>query len=257
MMIKYIALVLTIIFSAISVAAVKGYDAVNVPNGATLKGTVNFSGIVPSDETIVIDRDEEYCGKEQKVGKYLISDSRIKNVVVWIEGIEKGKAVPKKTVNVAIKKCRAVPHVNIGFVGGEYVFTNEDEILHTIQSKLGLAYQKKVSSRPLEDGTSIYNFALPEPGLEIKKPIKKWHRITEDTGFIQVRSNTHNWIRGYIFIFDHPYAAVTDAKGSFEMDGLPAGNYVLKAWHEGFGMQEKSITVKSGESVEIEIAFAQ
>jgi hypothetical protein len=241
----------------VSAGAVQGYDVVKVENGATLKGTVNFTGSVPADETIVINADADYCGKEQKVGKYLVSDSKVQNVVVWIEGIEKGKVLPKKEVDVSIKNCRAVPHVNVGFVGGEYVFKNEDEILHTVQSKLGLAYQKKVSSRPLEDGTSIYNLALPRTGHEVKKPVKRWHRYTEDTGFIQIRSNTHNWIRGYIFVFDHPYAAVTDQYGAFEMDGLPAGDYVLKVWHEGFGMQEEKISIKSGKSMEVEIAFAK
>ncbi len=256
-MLKLFGVVLSIIFWTVSAGAVQGYDVVKVENGATLKGTVNFMGSVPADETIVINADADYCGKEQKVGKYLVSDSKVQNVVVWIEGVEKGKMVPKKKVDVAIKNCRAVPHVNVGFVGGEYVFRNEDEILHTVQSKLGLAYQKKVSSRPLEDGTSIYNLALPKTGHEVKKPVKKWHRYTEDTGFIQIRSNTHNWIRGYVFVFDHPYAAVTDEKGAFEMDGLPAGDYVLKVWHEGFGTQEKNISVKSGKSMEVEIAFAK
>ena len=253
---KYFILILSLILWTVSAGAVKGYDVVDVIDGASLKGTVNFKGSVPPDETIVMNENTDYCGKEQKAGKYIVSDSRVKNVVVWIEGVEKGKAVPKKQVDVTIKNCRAVPHVNVGFVGGEYVFKNDDEILHTIQSKLGLAYQRKVSSRPLEDGASIYNLALPRTGLEIKKPIKKWHRITKDTGFIQVRSNTHNWIRGYVFVFDHPYAAVTDDNGTFEMGSLPAGEYVLKAWHEGFGMKEQKIIVKSGEAVEVEIAFA-
>ncbi|MEN8263761.1 MAG: carboxypeptidase-like regulatory domain-containing protein [Nitrospirota bacterium] len=256
-MLRIFAVLLSVILWTVSAGAVQGYDVVKVENGATLKGTVNFTGSVPADETIVINADADYCGKEQKVGKYLVSDSKVQNVVVWIEGIEKGKVLPKKEVDVAIKNCRAVPHVNVGFVGGEYVFKNEDEILHTVQSKLGLAYQKKASSRPLQDGTSIYNLALPKTGHEVKKPVKRWHRYTEDTGFIQIRSNTHNWIRGYIFVFDHPYAAVTDQYGAFEMDGLPAGDYVLKVWHEGFGMQEKKISVKSGKSTEVEIAFAK
>jgi hypothetical protein len=50
---------------------------------------------------------------------------------------------------------------------------------------------------------------------------------------------------------------VTDARGTFEMDSLPAGNYILKAWHEGFGMKEQNIKVKSGELLEIGIVFAQ
>jgi hypothetical protein len=256
-MVKIFVIFLSIIFCAVSAGTVQGYDVIEVTNGATVKGAVKFKGNVPNDEIIVIHKNADYCGKKQKVGKYLISNSGIKNVVVWIKGVEKGKAVPKKKVDIAIKNCRAVPHVSIGFVGGEYVFRNDDEILHTIQSKLGLAYQKKVSSRPLEDGTSIYNLALPKTGLEVRKPVKKWHRYTEDTGFIQIRSNTHNWIRGYIFVFDHPYAVVTDDKGTFEMESLPAGDYVLKAWHEGFGMKEQKISVKSGKSMEVEIAFSE
>ncbi len=256
-MLKIFAVLLSIVLWTVSAGAVQGYDVVKVKNGATLTGTINFEGDAPHDETVVINTNVEYCGKDQKEGKYLIADSRIENVVVWIEGIEKGKALPPKSVDVSIKNCRAVPHVNIGFVGGEYVFKNDDRILHTIQSKLGLAYQKKVSSRPLEDGTSIYNLALPKTGLEIRKPIKKWHRYTEDTGFIQVRSNTHNWIRGYIFIFDHPYAAITDENGSFTMKDLPAGEYILRAWHEGFGLQEEKIMVEPGGALKVGIAYGQ
>ncbi|MCK5286537.1 MAG: carboxypeptidase regulatory-like domain-containing protein [Thermodesulfovibrionia bacterium] len=256
-MVRFFVVVLSIILCAVSAGTAQGYEVVKVKNGATLKGTVNFKGVVPPDETIVINKNVDYCGRKQKVGKYLVTDSRVKNVVVWIKVIRKGKATPQKSVDVTIKKCRAVPHVNIGFVGGEYIFRNDDQILHTVQPKLGLAYQKRVSRRPLKDGATIYNLALPKRGLGVKKPIKKWHRYTEETGLIQVMSNTHNWIRGYIFIFDHPYAAVTDEKGIFEIDNLPPGEYLLKAWHEGFGMQEKKIRVKSGEAVDVEIAFSK
>jgi len=255
-MMKHFVIVLWLIFLTVSAGAAMGYDVVDVKNGSTVKGTITFKGIVPADEKIVIDENTEYCGKEQGAGKYIVSDSRVKNVVVWIEGIEHGKALPAKSVNIAIKNCRTVPHVNIGFVGGEYVFRNDDDILHTVQTKLGLAYQRQASSRPLEDGASIYNLALPQKGLEVRKPIKKWHRYTDDTGFIQVRSNTHNWIRGYIFIFDHPYAAVTDEKGTFVMGNLPPGEYVLKVWHEGFGIKEQKIKVASGTTEEVSIAFS-
>jgi len=256
-MFKYSAMVLSLVLWTAFAVEAQGYEAITVKNGATLKGTVHFEGSVPAEETIVIDNDIESCGQEQQIGKYVVSDSAVKNVVVWLEGIEKGRAVPSKDVDVFIRKCRAVTHVNVGFVGGRYLFRNDDDILHTVQLKLGLAYQEKVSSRQLEDGATIYNLALPKTGVEIKKPIKKWHRYTEQTGFIQVRSNTHNWIRGYIFIFDHPYAAVTDEKGAFVMEDLPAGEYILKAWHEGFGLQEKKIGVKSGEALEVSIAFTQ
>jgi len=256
-MVKYFAVILSVTLWVVSADVAKGYEIVSVRNGATVKGRVNFKGAVPSDERIIIKKDVEYCGKEQMAGKYVIAGSGVKNVVVWLDGVEKGKAIPKTSVTVTIKKCRVEPHVSVGFIGGEYVFRNDDGILHTVQSKLGLAYQKQASARPLSDGASIYNIALPKRGLEVRKPIKKWHRYTEQTGFIQVRSNTHNWIRGYIFIFDHPYAAVTDERGTFVMKNLSPGEYTLRAWHEGFGMQSKKIVVKSDEPLEVEIDFSE
>lgn len=256
-MMRCFAIALSIILLATSVDLALGYEVIEIKDGATLKGTVSFKGRVPQDERIVINKDIEHCGKEQKVGKYVITDSKVKNVVVWLEGVKEGKAIPQKLLPITIKDCRAVPHVNIGFVGGEYVFRNDDEILHTTQLKLELAYQKLISRRPLKDGATIYNLALPQKGVEIKKPIKWWHRYSKDTGFIQIRSNTHNWIRGYIFIFDHPYAAITNEDGEFMIDDIPPGEYLLKVWHEGFGTEEKKIDVKSGETAEVRIAFGK
>jgi hypothetical protein len=248
-------MVLLLIFLMISAGGAIGYQIIEVKNGATVNGTVDFEGSAPADESFEITSDADYCGEKQQVGKYILAGSKVKNVVVWIEGVDRGKTIPEKTVEVVIKKCRATPHVNFGFVGGEYLFRNDDPILHTVQTKLGLAYQKTASSRPLADGTSIYNLALPQRGLEIKKPIKKWHHYSSKTGYIQVRSNTHTWIRGYIFIFNHPYAALTDKNGTFSIGDLPSGTYTLKAWHEGFGIKEQKIEVEAGRTLEVGIVF--
>ena len=36
--------------------------------------------------------------------------------------------------------------------------------------------------------------------------------------------------------FDHPYFAVTDELGRFEIKGIPPGSYTLIAWHPGFNI---------------------
>ncbi len=255
-LVKYLTVVLSSILILFSAATSQSYETIEVENGVTLKGTITFKGALPSDEIILLDRNVEYCGKDQKLGKYLVSNSRVKNVVVWIENIEKGKAVYNKAVKISLKKCKAEPLVSVGSVGGKFLFINEDDILHTVQLKLGLKYQKNVSGRPLEYGATIYNLALPVKDLQIEKPIKKYHKYTNETGFIQVTSNTHTWIRGFIFIFDHPYAAVTNDKGTFIIDNIPAGNYLLKVWHEGFGFKEKNIEITAGENVEVNIDYS-
>ncbi len=254
-MIRLFSVFLSMVILVFSCALLYAYETVEVDNGATIKGLVTFKGDVPDDEAIIIDKDIDYCGEKIKAGKYVISNSNVKNAVVWIEGIDKGKVVSKKDVKIKLKDCVAKPLVNIGFVGSRYIIRNEDDILHTVQLKLGLKYHEKASQRPLESGATIYNLAFPRKGIEIKKRIKGYHKYSEDKGYVYIKSNVHNCIRGYVFIFDHPYAAVTDERGAFTMDSLPPGDYTLKVWHEGFGIQERKLKVTSGEIKEIEVEF--
>jgi len=233
-----------------------GYEAKDVKNGATIKGIVKFNGSVPVEGKAAAENDLKPCEKAQRIGAYLIKDSKVKNAVVFIDNPKQGKSIPKNTsVDMVVTKCRMDPLVSIGFVGGKFLFRNEDDILHTIQLKLWLEYQKKVSSRPVVDGATIYNLALPNKGKQIEKPIKNFHRYQDDTGVIRITSNTDLSMRGYVFVFDHPYAAVTDENGVFAIDNLPPGEYTLTVWHEGFGMQKKTVKVAAGETGNIEIVY--
>lgn len=233
-----------------------GHEVVEVKDGAAVRGVVKVSGSVPAEETVAIDKDEQVCGKEQRLQKYLVADGRLRNTVVFIDNPKKGKAIPKDTkVSLTVKNCRVAPLVSVGFVGGNFVFKNSDDILHTIQLKLWLEYQQKASGRPLKDGATIYNIAFPQKDKEIVKPVKMAHRFQEDTGVIRVTSNAHPWMRGYVFVFDHPYAAVTDEKGAFTIDNLLPGEYVLRAWHEGFGWKEAKVKLAPNETASIEIVY--
>jgi hypothetical protein len=61
---------------------------------------------------------------------------------------------------------------------------------------------------------------------------------------------------GYVYIFTHPYAAVTDEKGEFSIGDIPSGSYEIKAWHEGFGeISLGKVTVAAGEAVIVNANF--
>ena len=49
---------------------------------------------------------------------------------------------------------------------------------------------------------------------------------------IQYKCTIHPWMSGYVRVFDHPYYAVTDEDGKFEIKDAPAGNYRIVFWHE-------------------------
>src|SRR6266511_1511516 len=54
----------------------------------------------------------------------------------------------------------------------------------------------------------------------------------------------HGWMNAWVRSFDHPYFAVTDAAGKFEIPNAPAGDYWLIVWHEETGFRD--IDTKEG-----------
>ena len=42
----------------------------------------------------------------------------------------------------------------------------------------------------------------------------------------------HPWMKGQVRVFEHPYFAVTDDDGKFEIKDVPAGTWRIVTWHE-------------------------
>ena len=55
------------------------------------------------------------------------------------------------------------------------------------------------------------------------------------TAAVSVSCTIHGWMKGYVRVFNHPYFAVTDAEGNFEIKDAPAGTWNLIAWQEEKG----------------------
>jgi hypothetical protein len=54
-----------------------------------------------------------------------------------------------------------------------------------------------------------------------------------DRQVLTLRCDYHRWMRGFVHTFDHPYAAVTNANGEFEIRNAPAGMELeVVVWHE-------------------------
>jgi hypothetical protein len=79
--------------------------------------------------------------------------------------------------------------------------------------------------------------------------------FTREEIAIPVKCNIHPWMRAYIAVFKHPYFAVSDKDGKFEIKNLPPGTYTIKAWHEKLGTQTQKITVAGGEAKSLDFAF--
>ncbi|HUG90669.1 MAG TPA: hypothetical protein VML55_07545 [Planctomycetaceae bacterium] len=73
---------------------------------------------------------------------------------------------------------------------------------------------------------------------------------------VEVRCDCQTWMKGYHLVLDHPWGAVTDADGKFELPQLPAGKYDLKVWHEMAGYLARSIEVEVDGDTELSLKFA-
>jgi hypothetical protein len=74
-------------------------------------------------------------------------------------------------------------------------------------------------------GASFFALAFPDAD----KPSK---RRPSERGVIELSSGAgHYWMRAYLFADDHPYYALTDTDGSFDLTKVPPGRYELVCWH--------------------------
>ena len=114
---------------------------------------------------------------------------------------------------------------------------NGDPVLHNVRS---FSFRNRA-----------FNVAQPA-GSEDRKKVFKYREKA-----VMIQCDIHPWMKAYFFVIDHPYFAVTNEQGKFEIKGLPAGKYTLSAWHEEFGEQQTKITVGSTGSTEVEFSFKE
>lgn len=219
-------------------SAAFAYETILFRNGGSIEGVVEFSGTTaPEDPMVTLSSETEYCGQKLPAEKYLIKKRKIKNVVVYLVGIKAGKALPGEPVAVTSLKCEFVPHVSVGFKGKKIVMKTEDPVFHTFDVHASIG------------GKEFYHVALPEKGSSATKTLPK-------TGLLELSCYVHPWQHAYVYVFDHPYAMVTDEKGEFTIKDIPPGTYMLEAWHEALGTKSLSgVTVESGRTSTIKLEY--
>ncbi len=67
----------------------------------------------------------------------------------------------------------------------------------------------------------------------------------------------HSSMRGWIYIFDHPFFQVTARDGRFRLDSVPAGRYDLVLVHPAGGLRwRRPVDVEEGRTQTVEIALS-
>ena len=243
----------SLIIPALTIAKKRSkYKVVEVTNGGVIKGKIKSAEKVKDPVIPIIVKDKENpeetalekktCGSSQQAMMYVLSSSNeVKNSFVIVEGVKEGKAAPKKDLTIDNKNCKFEPLVSVTFVKSNYVIKNSDPLLHN--TSLGKVVREGVRR-------TVYNLALPFKDQVIKKP----NRVA---GLINIKCDAHPWMRAYVYSSRHPYVAITDDSGNFEIKDLPPGKYKVRVWHEGFEDVVKEVEVKAGSTSDLSATFTK
>jgi plastocyanin len=224
-----------VLLGVFSVSAV-----VSQGTAGTLSGKISFEGTQPQQESIKMDADP-ICKMQHSADVYaeklvVNSNGTLKNVLVYVkEGLGDQKYdVPAEPAILDQKGCQYFPHVFGMRVGQTLKIVNDDDTLHNVHGKTRQA--------------SLFNLAMPFKGLELEQKI-------EQADMVKFVCEVHPWMNAYAGVFNHPFFAVSNDQGTFEIKDLPAGNYVIEAWHERCGLQTQNVTVAEGESKALDFSF--
>ena len=211
----------------------------------SVSGTIRFEGKAPTP--IVIDMAQDpACGQASKTPnmteQYVVHDGRLANVFVYIkDGLGNRIYTPtQKPVVLDQKGCRYIPHVIGAMVGQPVEFRNSDRTMHNIHIV-----------PPGSDDSSGFDISqAPMAGTE--------QHTFRNTGFmIPVRCNNHPWMEAFLNLVKNPFFAVSNADGTYTIQGLPPGIYTVVAVHEKLGTQSQQITIQSHKASTANFAFSR
>lgn len=209
-----------------------------------ITGIIRFQGNKPALQQIYMNKDPE-CVRENQGRKVYTQDGAVNAngtlpyVFVYIKSgaLKASYPPPKKPVILDQQGCIFVPHVLGIMVGQSLKVLNSDFTTHNVHVE--------------PKNNPAWNQSQPPGAAPFEK--KFAHRET----MITAKCNMHPWMRAYIGVVSNPYYDVTGPGGNFSLNKLPAGEYTLEAWTATFGTQEKTVTVRPGETARIEFTFGK
>jgi hypothetical protein len=223
-----------LVASVLAVAVLTvGARASRADDWATIKGQVVFpkDKTLPKRAALNVTQDKDHClSKGDILDESVIVSAKskgIKNVVVFLRPDDTtGKAnfpaekihpddKKRKAAEVVIDQpcCMFVARVTAARVGDTIVVKNSAPVAHNFFWDSG--------------ANGAHNVTIPK-NEQWKMPAA----LVKENPPIQYKCTIHGWMTGYVRIFDHPYFAVTDDDGKFEIKNAPVGKFRIVYWHE-------------------------
>ena len=226
------------------------YKISEVNNGGSLSGRVTMTGPVPRARSfhLIHAPNIEFCarisdGKGHRILRdFTVSEnSGLKDTVIAIQGVKKGKSFPTKMQSFNIDRCHSDQYV-IGVHNGENILLeNKDPIRHEIATY-------EINSDSYVDQKS--NKAIIKHSSQVRSAF-----VSQDTKEFLIKCNLHPFLQTRGFMVDNPYYAISDNEGNFSLKDVPPGTYEVLAWHPFIPTQKGTVTIEKGKASKIDFEF--
>jgi plastocyanin len=179
------------------------------------------------------------CGEQTEERSLVVGgEGALAHVVV---AVKDGAALPAPRQPPAEpvldqKRCVYDPPVLAARAGGVLVLRNSDPLVHNVRAASGT-------------NRSFFNVAMPLEGMTVRR------QLPAEPGAVPIRCDVHPWMRSLVRTFDHGYFATSAADGRFRLE-VPEGAHTVTFWHERLPELARSVNVKAGETVQVELEWA-
>lgn len=149
--------------------------------------------------------------------------SEVRHVVVYLKDAP-ARAVAPVRVEIVQRNETFVPRVVAVPVGSTVAFPNADPVYHNVFS---LSRAK------------AFNLGRYPRGQSKEERFDK-------PGIVRVFCDIHSHMSATVMVFNHPWFAVPDERGQYELPEMPTGDRAISAWHERLGDTTQRIRVDGG-----------
>jgi plastocyanin len=212
---------------------------VPLPGESTITGSVKYEGTTEKPRVVRMDSDPLCMPEGPTTSEVLLvgPGNGLQNAFVYVkDGLgDRTFPAPQAPVVLDQKGCKYSPHVFGVQVGQPVTIVNSDPTLHNVHA--------------VPKANTEFNFGQATKGMKTTRMFDKTEVM------VPFRCDVHGWMAAYAGVLSHPYFAVTNADGSFEIKGLPAGTYTVEVWHERLGTQTTKVTVDGKSGAKASVAF--
>ena len=252
----------------VSTMSVWAYEETTVLEGGTLTGSVKLTGQVPKPKgyNLTTLPDPFYCGRISDGQGWRIlqpfnvgASGEFREVVVYLEGIDRGKPFDEKSVpQIEARDCLFLPFTTVVRDHQTVTVVNMDPVMHDIQayetSQLGARVLFNVPlpmnpqhPRNFKDRSEAALYHKHMAGA----PMKELVTLSKDRRIFVMQCGFHAYMESWGVAVTNPYVAKTDEQGRFAITDVPPGTYKLVVWHPYIRtVNEQTVTVNQKGTVE-------